>query len=351
MKNSLTLTTTETRSASLNPSFLSGRSLFASGVTNGRSTSVTRSPRATSARPLPLPVPRAPTTPPPAQVVEGHEPKDRVESIYHLYLREIGQTPLLTRHEEVCLAQRVQQGDTAARELMIKANLRLVVKIARDYEDFGLPLLDLISEGNIGLMKGVERFDPARGAKLSVYASFWIKQAMRRALANHARTVRLPSHVHDKLIYIGRAANRLQEILGREATSEEIAGEVGMTPAKVQRFRDAGHRCVPLDEPQFDDDRQTLGDTIADTLAVPPDASLDQSTDLNMLREYMSQLDARERLVLNGRYGLDGGEAKTLAVIGAELGVTREWIRQIEIQAIKKLRRSLKARLVVLHKP
>jgi RNA polymerase primary sigma factor len=209
----------------------------------------------------------------------------------------------------------------------------------------------LISEGNIGLMKGVERFDPARGAKLSVYASFWIKQAIRRALANHARTVRLPSHVHDKLIHIGRAANRLQEILGREATSDEIAGEVGMTPAKVQRFRDAGHRCIPLDEPMFDNERQTLGDTIADTLAVSPDACLEQSTDLDMLRDYMSQLDARERLVLNGRYGLEGGEEKTLAAIGAELGVTREWIRQIEIQAIKKLRKNLKDRLVVLHQP
>jgi RNA polymerase nonessential primary-like sigma factor len=128
-----------------------------------------------------------------------------------------------------------------------------------------------------------------------------------------------------------------------------------MTPAKVQRFRDAGHRCVPLDEPQFDNDRQTLADTIsntvADTLTVSPDASLEQSADLDMLREYISQLDAREQVVLNGRYGLDGGEEKTLATIGAELGVTREWIRQIEIQAIKKLRKSLKDRLIVLDQP
>src|SRR6185295_18866567 len=147
-------------------------------------------------------------------------------NLLHLYLREIGQVKLLTPAEEIALAKRIKRGDKAAREQMIKANLRLVVKIARDYEDLGLPLLDLINEGNIGLMKGVERFDPKKGAKLSTYASWWIKQAIKRALANQSKTIRLPVHVVDKLFHLRKAEARLQDVLGRDPTDQELAHEL-----------------------------------------------------------------------------------------------------------------------------
>src|SRR5438309_11377230 len=154
-----------------------------------------------------------------------------------LYLREIGQVKLLTRQEEIVLAKRIKRGDELAREHMIKANLRLVVKIARDYEGLGLPLLDLINEGNIGLMKGVERFNPAKGAKLSTYAAWWIKQAIKRALANQSKTIRLPVHVVDKLFHLRRAAAKLEEILGREATDDELAEELDYPAARVKQLR------------------------------------------------------------------------------------------------------------------
>src|SRR5262245_51361957 len=168
---------------------------------------------------------------------------------FHLYLREVGQSKLLTPKEEIALAKRIQKGDSKAREEMIKSNLRLVVKIARDYEDYGLPLLDLINEGNMGLMKAVERFDPRKGAKLSTYASWWIKQSIRRALANQSKTIRLPVHVVDKLFHMRRAAVKLQEELGREATDEELAEELGTTAFRVARLRSAAIRPASLDAP------------------------------------------------------------------------------------------------------
>ena len=166
-----------------------------------------------------------------------------------LYLREIGQVKLLTPAEEIVLAKRIKRGDKSAREHMIKANLRLVVKIARDYENLGLPLLDLINEGNIGLMKGVERFDPKKGAKLSTYASWWIKQAIKRALANQSKTIRLPVHVVDKVAHIRRAEMRLREVLDREPTDEEVASELGIDAKRVRRYRQASRAPVSLDAP------------------------------------------------------------------------------------------------------
>src|SRR5579862_4333339 len=162
---------------------------------------------------------------------------DSGNTAYTLYLREIGQTPLITPKQEVELAKRIKKGDETAPEQMIKANLRLVVKIAREYEDYGVPLLDLINEGNIGLMKAVERFDPTKGAKLSTYAAWWIKQAIRRALSNQSKTIRLPVHVGDKLLHIRRAAARLEDELGREPTNEELAEELDTTPARISALR------------------------------------------------------------------------------------------------------------------
>src|SRR6202050_897782 len=176
------------------------------------------------------------------------------DTAIRLYLREIGQVKLLTPDEEIQLAARIKKGDKKAREHMIKANLRLVVKIARDYEGIGLPLLDLISEGNIGLMKAVERFDPKKGGKLSTYGSWWIKQSIKRALANQSKTIRLPVHLVDKISRMRRMAMKLQEELGREPTDEELAGELGMTAARVAQMRMAAIRPASLDAPIGDED-------------------------------------------------------------------------------------------------
>src|SRR6266568_3012113 len=169
------------------------------------------------------------------------------DTAFHLYLREIGQTPLLTPQEEIGLARRIKKGDRKAREHMIKANLRLVVKIARDYEGYGLPLLDLINEGNIGLMKAVEKFDPQKGAKLSTYAAWWIKQSIRRALSDQSKTIRLPVHIVDKLFHLRRAANKLEEVLGREPTDEELAADLDFPVARVKQLRRAAIRPTSLD--------------------------------------------------------------------------------------------------------
>src|ERR1041385_7673466 len=184
-----------------------------------------------------------------------------------LYLREIGQVKLLTPAEEIVLAKRIKKGDEAAREQMIKANLRLVVKIARDYENQGLPLLDLINEGNIGLMKGVERFDPAKGAKLSTYASWWIKQAIKRALASQSKVIVLPDHGVDKLANIRRSEMKLREVLGHEPTDEEIAIHTGLDVRRVRSYRDAAKAPVSLDAPIGDDDTDQIAEVLAHTKA------------------------------------------------------------------------------------
>ena len=193
---------------------------------------------------------------------------DDGDSGIKIYLREIGQTPLLTREEEVKLARRIKRGDQAARQQMIKANLRLVVKIAHDYSSYGLPLLDLISEGNIGLMKAVERFDPKKGGKLSTYAAWWIKQSIKRALANQSKTIRLPVHLVDKIARMRRVALQLAEEFGREPTDEELAEELSMTPAKISQLRTAAIRPASLDASVGqDEDSASLGDMIGDESA------------------------------------------------------------------------------------
>src|SRR5438045_5241726 len=190
----------------------------------------------------------------PAPVVRGdYQRRDALQ----LYLTEIGQVPLLTPKEEIVLARRIKRGDKQAREQMIKANLRLVVKIARDYEGYGLPLLDMINEGNIGLIKGVERFNPRKGAKLSTYAAWWIKQSIKRALANQSKTIRLPIHVVDKMAHIRRAETRLREVLDRDPTDEEVAADVGIKPQRVREYRDASRASVSLEAPLGSEDEST----------------------------------------------------------------------------------------------
>jgi len=263
------------------------------------------------------------------------------DTAFHLYLREIGQTPLLMPREEIELARRIKKGDRRAREQMIKANLRLVVKIARDYEGYGMPLLDLINEGNIGLMKGVERFDPNKGAKLSTYAAWWIKQSIKRALANQSKTIRLPVHVVDKLFHLRRAAAKLEEVLGREPSDDELAAELDYTVAQVKQLRRASVRPTSLDAPIGDDDSNHVSDIVKDENADTPYEQLEEKTNNALVHEMIQTLDAREQAILRQRFGLDGDDRKTLEEIGEQFGVTRERIRQIEELALRKLRKRL----------
>jgi RNA polymerase primary sigma factor len=263
------------------------------------------------------------------------------DTAYRLYLREIGEVALLSIQEEIDLAARIKAGDRKARDHMIKANLRLVVKIAHDYENYGLPLLDLINEGNIGLMKAVERFDPSKGGKLSTYAAWWIKQAIKRALANQGKTIRLPVHLVDKISRMRRVAAQLEDEFGREATDEELAEELGIPTARVAQWRSAAIRPAQLDAPVGDDESNSLKDIVADDKQTSPYRELEDKTVRDMLEKMIDTLDAREQNILRKRFGYDGGEGLTLEEIGQEYGVTRERIRQIEAVALKKLRRMI----------
>ncbi|MDQ6630787.1 MAG: sigma-70 family RNA polymerase sigma factor [Verrucomicrobiota bacterium] len=258
-----------------------------------------------------------------------------------LYLREIGQVKLLTVPEENALAARIKKGDKKAREHMIKANLRLVVKIAHDYENFGLPLLDLINEGNIGLMKAVERFDPAKGGKLSTYGSWWIKQSIKRALANQSKTIRLPVHLVDKIAKMRRTAMKLQELFGREPTDEELGEEMGLTASRVAQMRTAAIRPASLDAPIGEDDSNNFAEVVQDENADTPYEQLEDKTVTKMLREMVKTLDSREATILRYRFGLEGGTEKTLEEVGEKFGVTRERVRQIQNIALNKLRKMI----------
>jgi RNA polymerase primary sigma factor len=264
-----------------------------------------------------------------------------------IYLREVGKVKLLTEREELQLAARVKKGNAEARERMIRANLRLVVKIARDYDGLGLPLLDLINEGNIGLMCAVERFNPAKGAKLSTYAAWWIKQSMRRALANQSKTIRLPVHMVDKIYNMRRTGFRLQELLGREPTDDEVAAELGVSSRDVGRMRVAYLRPASLDAPVGDEDSGQLGEVISDENANSPYEQLVEKTVNQMLKELVGRLPSREAAVLQFRFGLDGGRERTLEEVGDEFGVTRERVRQLQNLALRKLRRMIQAKEAV----
>jgi RNA polymerase primary sigma factor len=300
-----------------------------------------------SARARVAPAVPAPAPPKPAGESDTAQFIRRESSSYDgdtaikLYLREIGQVKLLTPQEEIQLAARIKKGDKKARELMIKANLRLVVKIARDYDGIGLPLLDLISEGNIGLMKAVERFDPKKGGKLSTYGSWWIKQSIKRALANQSKTIRLPVHLVDKISKMRRLAMRLQEELGREPTDEELADELDVTAVRVRQMRLAAIRPASLDAPIGDDESNNFSDVVEDENAASPYENLKDKTVTGMLQDMVRHLDPREATILRYRFGLDGGAEKTLEEVGEKFGVTRERVRQIQNLALRKLRKMI----------
>ena len=270
-----------------------------------------------------------------------------------IYLREIGQIPLLTPREEIDLAARIKKGDREARALMIKANLRLVVKIAHDYANLGLPLLDLVSEGNIGLMKAVERFDPAKGGKLSTYSSWWIKQSIKRALANQSKTIRLPVHLVDKVSKMRRVSLQISEELGHEPTDDELAEEIGISSSKVSQLKTVSIRPASLDAPISDDDSTEFGEIVRDEDAQTPFELLrDKNLHLEV-SDLLEVLDDRERKIIFQRFGLDGGKPKTLEEVGKKFWVTRERIRKPQNIALAKLRRALskKERLRTWGKP
>lgn len=265
-----------------------------------------------------------------------------------MYLREICETPLLTIQQEVELAALIQQGDAAARDRMIRSNLRLVVKIAHDYEGMGLPLLDMINEGNMGLMRAVQRFDPAKGAKLSTYAAWWIKQSIKRAIANQGRTIRVPVHLVDRIAKIKRVALQLREEFGREPTDAEVAEAMGMTRRRVTELLEASQRTSSLDAPMGEDDDATFAERVRDEAMLTADESMGERQSHAMIREFVGQLDGREQTILRYRFGLDGGGEKTLEQVGQEFGVTRERIRQIQNAAMAKLRRWIEKREAVM---
>jgi RNA polymerase primary sigma factor len=261
-----------------------------------------------------------------------------------LYLREISQVPLLTPQEEIKLAGQIKRGNKKARERMITSNLRLVVKIAHDFGNYGLPLLDLISEGNIGLMKAVERFDPKKGGKLSTYASWWIKQSIKRALANQSKTIRLPVHLVDKIGKIRRVAAQMTEELGHDPTNEELAEELGLPLAKVAHLKNVAVRPASLDAKISADDDTAFGDLVGDDRAEDPFEALRDKDLRDEVGDLLGILDPRERKIIAFRFGLNGGRERTLEEVGEKFGVTRERIRQLQNIALLKMRKALRKR-------
>jgi RNA polymerase primary sigma factor len=267
-----------------------------------------------------------------------------IDSSMRIYLSEIGKVDLLTPQQEIELANRIQQGDEEARSLMIRSNLRLVVKIAHDYANLGLPLLDLIAEGNVGLMTAVERFDPTKGAKLSTYAAWWIKQSIKRALANTGKTIRLPVHLGEKISRIRRVAMQMTEELGREPTDEELADETGIQRKKLMILKTAGLRPSSLDAPLTEGEVTSLGEIVEDAEARTPFELLLDKDNYGEVGELLEVLDERERKIINARFGLTGGKPKTLEELGEQFKLTRERIRQLQNIALTKMRRAMRSK-------
>jgi RNA polymerase primary sigma factor len=254
-----------------------------------------------------------------------------------LFLKDIGKVPLLTAAQEVELAKRIERGDHAAKQKMVESNLRLVVSIAKNYRNQGLPFLDLIQEGTIGLVRAAEKFDYRKGFKFSTYATWWIRQAVARALADKARTIRMPVHVVEKLNKIGRIERKLLGELGREPTIEEIARELEFDRDEVEHIKRSAQAPVSLEKPVGDEEESEFGHFLADETAPAPDEAAETALRKETLTRVLQTLSLRERRVLEMRYGLDGELPRTLDEVGRTFNVTRERVRQIENQCLKKL--------------
>jgi len=277
-----------------------------------------------------------------AEVEDAREAKSRAleasTDSLQLFLKDIGRVDLLTAAQEVELAKRIERGEHRAKQEMIEANLRLVVSIAKRYRNQGLPFLDLIQEGTIGLVRAAEKFDYRKGFKFSTYATWWIRQAVARALADKARTIRMPVHVVEKLNKIVRAERKLRSELGREPNSAEIAKDLDLTIEEVEQIRRSSQVPVSLEKPVGDEEESEFGHFITDETAPLPDEAVETTLRRETLERILCKLSMRERQVLVLRYGLDGQHPRTLDEVGRTFNVTRERIRQIENQTLKKLR-------------
>jgi RNA polymerase primary sigma factor len=259
----------------------------------------------------------------------------------NIYLQQISSIPLISVQEEIELSEKIKNGDEKARETMITANLRLVVKIAQHYSNIGLSLLDLINEGNIGLMKAVERFDPTKGGKLSTYASWWIKQSIKRALANQSKTIRLPVHMVDRVMQMRRTSAELEERLGRDPTDEELAAEMNLPLSRVSHLKSVSKKPASLDSPLGDDENSTLGEVVPDNNAANPFEKLQSKSLIGDVNLVPSKLEPREADIIRLRFGLEGRDPLTLEEVGEKIGVTRERIRQLQEQALRQLRKNM----------
>ena len=257
-----------------------------------------------------------------------------------IYLNEIGSTPLLTAAEEVFVARACLAGDEASRHRMIKSNLRLVVMIAKRYTNRGLPLLDLIEEGNLGLMRAVEKFDPERGFRFSTYATWWIRQSIERALMNQSRTIRLPIHIQKDINTVVRCTRELRSSLRREPSTSEIADVLDRDPGEVSKLLKLSEKITSVDNQLSNDTERSLVDTVSSHVEDNPLSLVDDEKVEGCLEEWLDDLPDRQREILARRFGLMGYDASTLEAVGEEVGLTRERVRQIQIDALARLRRA-----------
>jgi len=265
-----------------------------------------------------------------------------LEDVTQLYLNEIGAKPLLTPAEEVATARLLRAGDFAARQKMIEHNLRLVVNIAKRYLNRGIPLLDLIEEGNLGLIHALEKFDPERGFRFSTYATWWIRQSIERGIMNQSRTIRLPVHVVKEINIVLRAMRHLESADRRELTVERVAALIDKSPAEVRHILSLNEHIASLDAPLEIDPTLTMAEMIADDGGGDPESLLQSSEIGSLLDDWLAQLSERQRLIVERRYGLNGVDVATLDVIAIDLGLTRERVRQIQIEGLDRLRKIIK---------
>ena len=265
-----------------------------------------------------------------------------LEDVTQLYLNEIGAKPLLTPDDELATTRRVRAGDFAARQKMIEHNLRLVVNIAKHYLNRGIPLLDLVEEGNLGLIHALEKFDPERGFRFSTYATWWIRQSIERGIMNQSRTIRLPVHVVKEINLVLRAFRHLESAATRDASVERVAALLDRPVADVRRILHLNEHIASLDAPLEIDPNHTMGEAIADEAAVNPETLLQFREMGALLDDWLAQLTERQRQVIERRYGLNGADITRLEVLASELGLTRERVRQIQVEALGRLRTIVK---------
>jgi RNA polymerase primary sigma factor len=266
------------------------------------------------------------------------ESRETSTDALQLFLNEITKVELLSAAQEVELAKRIERGDDRAKREMVEANLRLVVSIARRYRNRGLPFLDLIQEGSIGLVRAVEKFDHRKGFKFSTYATWWIRQAVARALSDKSRTIRMPVHIVEKLGEIASAEQRLGARLGREPSTVEVGRELGIRPAEIDRIRRSAQTPISLEKPIGEENDSSIGDLVSDQSAPTPDEAAQALLQNEILRRVVADLPSRQRQIIELRFGLDGREPRTLAEVGRVFNLTRERIRQIEQRSLKDLR-------------